>query len=52
MRVGQAAAAMRADARTVRRLLVTGLDDAGRSLAVERGRRAEQEVMRPHSAAA
>jgi len=42
MRVGQAAAAMRADARTVRRLLVSGLDDAGRSLVVERAKRSER----------
>lgn len=40
MRVSQAAAAMRADARTVRRLLVSGLDDAGRSLVAERAKRA------------
>lgn len=39
MRLGQAAAAMRADARTVKRLLISGLDDAGRSLAAERTRR-------------
>ncbi|WP_374453609.1 hypothetical protein [Phenylobacterium sp.] len=43
MRVGQAAAAMRADARTVRRLLVAGLDDAGRSLASERTKRVQFE---------
>lgn len=44
MRVGQAAAAMRADARTVRRLLTTGLDNAGRSLAAERARRTERSI--------
>lgn len=42
MRVSQAAAAMRSDARTVRRLLVSGLDEAGRSLAMERGKRSER----------
>ena len=44
MRVSQAAAAMRSDARTVRRLLVSGLDDAGRSLAAERAKRAERPI--------
>jgi len=40
LRVGQAAAAMRADVRTVERLLVSGLDAAGHSLAAERAKRA------------
>jgi len=41
MRLGQAAVAMGADPRTVRRLLVSGLDAAGRSLVAERARRAK-----------